>query len=175
MLIYIGGFSPSVNQILVKMGIFSQNRDENKNYLKPPPSYHWIKKNTSLKTPVNTCEPSIGFIHDLFLAPGHRTAASSICWYGPLAIDPSGVGQWKHDDVGICCRLLLQSRDWWFLLCLLTSGCSTFRPCCRWNRRYSQPVLRVANTTCTQRRVFIHWYRLLGTPNLNNTKKKPRS
>lgn len=71
------------------------------------------KKKNSLKTPVNTCEPSIGFI-DRFLAPGHRTAASSICWYRPLAIDPSGVGQWKHEDVGICCRLLLQSRDWWF-------------------------------------------------------------
>lgn len=44
MLIYIGGFSPS-EKILVKMGIFSPNWDENfKNYLKPPLSYHWIKK-----------------------------------------------------------------------------------------------------------------------------------
>ena len=137
----------------IYIGIFSPNWDEHTNYLKPPPSYDWIKKNTSLKTPVNTCEPSIGCI-DRFLAPGHRTAASSICWYRPLAIDPSGVGQWKHDDVGIC--FCSQGIDD-FLLCLLKSGFfSTFRPCCRWNRRYSQPVLRVANTTCTQKIVIIH-------------------
>ena len=133
----------------VKMGIFSPNRDENKNYLKPPPSYHWIKNNTSLKTPVNTCEPSIGFIHDLFLAPGHRTAASSICWYRPLAIDPSGVGQWKHDDVGICCRLLLQSRDWLFLLCSLTSGCSTFS-----TMLPVKPAILPASSTCCEYHLY---------------------